>query len=214
MGWVLDEAILSAFATLIVVLDPVGLIPIFLVLTGGMSERQRVETALWAVLIATLILVFFAVFGGKLLAYLGISISAFRIAGGLMLFYTAFEMVFGDRASRRAAVNDGPPSAEHVRAIAAFPLAIPLMAGPGAITASILLAGQTGAGALGVTVLIGVIIVSLTVCLACYLAAGPIDRVIGPTSKIVLTRLLGVLLSALAVQFIIDGVVAVANQVR
>lgn len=207
-----DDTAIAAFTTLIVVLDPIGMAPIFLSVTLGMTSRQRRQTALWAVALACLILVFFALLGDLLLGYLGISLSAFRIAGGLMLFYTGFEMVFGSRRSRSLPGDDqGASEVIDVRSTAAFPLAIPLMAGPGAITACILLAGTVRGALGGQAMLIGVILATCLITLACLLAAEPLDRLIGQTGKIVLTRLLGVLLAALAVQFVADGAIAIAR---
>jgi len=206
-----SEAAISAYTTLIVILDPVGLVPIFLSLTAKMTTAQRMQTGLRAALIACSVLIFFAVFGAGLLGALGISVPAFRIAGGLMLFYTAFEMVFGARRARRQASAEADQTLA-VKTTAAFPLAIPLMAGPGAITACILLAGQAqGQPAAQITLAL-VIIGACATALICFVAAEPLNRMLGETGKIVLTRLLGVLLSALAVQFIADGIVAIANQ--
>jgi len=207
----IGETAISAFTTLIVILDPIGLIPIFLSLTSKMPTAKRRQTAVWAAAIAGAVLLFFAVLGDQLLSYLGISLAAFRIAGGLMLFFTAFEMVFGSRRTRQEASTDGADESDNIRTIAAFPLAIPLMAGPGAITACILLAGDVQ-GQFGAQVaLLCVIVAACFASLLCFLAAEPIDRVIGQTGKIVLTRLLGVLLAALAVQFVADGAITIVR---
>jgi multiple antibiotic resistance protein len=206
-----DTAI-SAFTTLMVVLDPIGLVPLFLSLTASLTSRQRYETAVWAALMACGVLLFFALLGKELLGALGITLSAFRIGGGLLLFYTAFEMVFLHRHSRGTA----SPAADDVhaaRTIAAFPLAIPLLAGPGAITACILLAAEVQGQAAGQLRLAAVIIAACAACFVCFIGAASIDRLIGPIGKIVMTRLLGVLLAALAVQFIADGVVDIARGV-
>lgn len=203
-----SESVVSAFTTLIVVLDPIGLIPIFLSLTDDMEPAERRLTAVWAAALTCLILVFFALFGAALMSYLGISLPAFRIAGGLMLLYTSFEMVFGGRQHRHERSAEPAMGADDARSIAAFPLAIPLMAGPGAITATILLAGEVR-GQVGEQIeLILVIVVVCLVAMICFLSAASIDRLIGKTGKIVFTRLLGVLLAALAVQFVADGVLA------
>jgi multiple antibiotic resistance protein len=139
---------------------------------------------------------------------MSISLPAFRIAGGLLLFSIASEMVFGLRVTRQAEAADKALE-EHVRNIAAFPLAIPLMAGPGAITATVLLAGRAGGDPLRIALLIGIIAIIAAMCLLVFLAAGRIERLLGATGNTVLSRLLGVLLAALAVQFVIDGVKAV-----
>lgn len=208
---VLSESAVSAFTTLIVILDPIGLIPVFLSLTSGMTPMQRRQTAAWAALLTCLVLIFFALFGGALLAYLGVSLHAFRIAGGLLLFYTAFEMAYGSRQERQQSTAERAMEEYEPKTVAAFPLAIPLMAGPGAITACILIADQERAGIGAPVWLLAIIAAACTVSLVCFLSAAPIDRLIGHTGKIVLTRLLGVLLAALAVQFVADGVLAMAG---
>jgi MarC family membrane protein len=198
------EFLVSALVTLTVVVDPLGLVPSFIAVTHGLPERARRKVALRACLIAAAILAGSALAGDWLLRTLAISLPAFRIAGGLLLFSIASEMVFGVRIERQSREAEDALE-EHVRNIAAFPLAIPLMAGPGAITASVLLAGRTGGDLTRLGVLLGVIAVVLILCLAVFLAASRIARLLGTTGSIVLSRLLGVLLAALAVQFVIDG---------
>jgi multiple antibiotic resistance protein len=198
------EFLVSALVTLTVVVDPLGLVPSFIAVTHGLPERARRNVALRACLIAAAILAGSALAGDWLLRTLAISLPAFRIAGGLLLFSIASEMVFGVRIERQSREAEDALE-EHVRNIAAFPLAIPLMAGPGAITASVLLAARTGGDLTRLGVLLGVIAVVLILCLAVFLAASRIARLLGTTGSIVLSRLLGVLLAALAVQFVIDG---------
>ena len=198
------EFLVSALVTLTVVVDPLGLVPSFIAVTHGLPERARRNVALRACLIAAAILAGSALAGDWLLRTLAISLPAFRIAGGLLLFSIASEMVFGVRIERQSREAEDALE-EHVRNIAAFPLAIPLMAGPGAITASVLLAGRTGGDLTRLGVLLGVIAVVLILCLAVFLAASRIAKLLGTTGSIVLSRLLGVLLAALAVQFVIDG---------
>lgn len=222
----MSEFALSALTTLLVILDPVGLVPIFLSLTSGMDAAARRRVALLACTLAAGIMIAFAVIGAALLAQLGISLAAFRIAGGLLLFYTAFEMVFDLRRERRRSTaaekgGEAASATEHataarttpaeVRRLAAFPLAVPLLAGPGAITAVILLAGRAGDTAPAQALLIAVILAACAIALVLFLAAEPLDRLLGETGKIVLTRLLGVLLAALAVQFVADGVIEIAR---
>lgn len=202
------DYVTAALATLLVVADPVFLSALFLGVTHGMSDRQRREVALRASLIAFAILVAAGLAGAKLLDLLGISLSAFRIAGGLLLLSAAADMVFDRRASREKKTADEAISIDHVKNIAAFPLAIPLMAGPGAITAMILLAGRAQ-GDFGL--LVALFSVTGVVMLACYVAflgAERIANVMGITGRAVLSRLLGIILAALAVQFVIDGVTA------
>ncbi|MEO1607882.1 MAG: MarC family protein [Pseudomonadota bacterium] len=201
------EFAFMSFTTLFVIVDPIGLIPIFLSLTSEMTSHQRARTALWATVMAAGILIGSAILGQRLLELFGISLAAFRIAGGMMLFYTAFEMVFENRQKRRSARADIKVDDGHIRELAAFPLAIPLLAGPGAITACILLAGQPGVGPLSLFVLIVVIMVISALALLAFIAAQPLNAYLGETGKILLTRLLGVLLAALAVQFVVDGVI-------
>jgi multiple antibiotic resistance protein len=199
------EFVISALVTLLVVVDPVGLVPTFIGITQGLPTKARRSVALRASLIAAAVLIGAAFIGEWLLRTLAISLPAFRIAGGLLLFSIASEMVFGLRTQRQSQTAEQAVE-ERVRNIAAFPLAIPLMAGPGAITATVLLAGRSGGDLTRLSLLIGVIIAVLLVCLIAFALAERISRVFGTTGNIVLSRLLGVLLAALAVQFVVDGV--------
>jgi MarC family membrane protein len=199
------EYLVSALVTLVVVVDPVGLVPSFLAATASVPAASRRQVAVWACIIAGAILAGSALIGDWLLAKLGITLHAFRIAGGLLLFAVAFDMAFGARVERQSKEAE-EACEEHVRNIAAFPLAIPLMAGPGAITATVLLAGQTGGHPLQLVGLLGVVAVVMALCLAVFVLAQRIERMLGVTGNVVSTRLLGVLLAALAVQFVIDGV--------
>jgi multiple antibiotic resistance protein len=199
------DFIISALVTLLVILDPIGLEPMFLGLTMGLPVRSRRLVALRACLIAGAILIGAALIGDWLLRQLGITLPAFRIAGGLLLFAIAFEMVFGLRTEHDSKTAE-QAAEEHIRHIAAFPLAIPLLAGPGALTATILLAGQTGGRPEWIISLLTVIVVALAACLAAFLAAGRLGNLLGVTGNVVMSRLLGVLLAALAAQYVIDGV--------
>jgi multiple antibiotic resistance protein len=199
------DFMVSALVTLFVVVDPIGLIPAYLGITAGLPRSARRQVALRAGLIAFAILTGAALIGDWLLRMMSISLPAFRIAGGLLLFSIASEMVFGLRIARQSEAADKALE-EHVRNIAAFPLAIPLMAGPGAITATILLAGRAGGDPIRLALLVGIIAAIMVLCLLVFLAAGRIERVLGVTGNMVLSRLLGVLLAAMAVQFVIDGV--------
>jgi len=203
----LDYAI-SAALTLFVVVDPISLAPTFLAVTGGLPRAARLNVATRASIIAGAILVGAALIGNWLLATLAISLSAFRIAGGLLLFATASEMVFGARM-RREGEEAEEAVEEHVRDIAAFPLAIPLLAGPGAITAAVLLAGRAEGRLLFVAILIGMIVLVAACCLVTFILAERISALLGRTGNIVLSRLLGVLLAALAVQYVVDGIHAI-----
>lgn len=202
------DYLLEAFVTLFVTIDPLGLAPVFLGLTLGMDSRDRRRVAVRATLIAGVVLLFFAVAGGKLLALMGISLAAFRIAGGLLLFYTAFEMVVSQKEPRDSEDAQRAVTLDHIRDIAAFPLAIPLLAGPGAISATILAASKAPSYAhFGVFVLLLCAVLGLS--LLVFLTAHPIDARIGKTGRVVIGRLLGLLLAALAVQFVADGVKAI-----
>ncbi len=199
------DYLVSALVTLLVVVDPVGLVPTFLAVTHGLPKSARTQIAVRASIIAAAVLAGTALVGDWLLHQLGITLPAFRIAGGLLLFAVASEMVFGVRTERQSKQAEQALE-EHVRNVAAFPLAIPLMAGPGAITATLLLAGQAGRNIVLLPILIGVVVVVSAACLVVFLIAGRIDRLLGITGNVVLSRLLGVLLAALAIQYIIDGV--------
>jgi multiple antibiotic resistance protein len=198
----------SALLTLFVVVDPVGLVPTFLAVTEGLPRSARRSVAVRASVIAGAILVGAALIGAWLLHALAISLAAFRIAGGLLLFSIASEMVFGVRMRREGAAAEQALE-EHVRNIAAFPLAIPLLAGPGAITATVLLAGRANGDVLSLAVLIAVVALIVAVCLVAFLFATRISEVLGMTGNILLSRLLGVLLAALAVQYVVDGIRAI-----
>jgi multiple antibiotic resistance protein len=204
-AWVPMEFVISALVTLLVVVDPVGLVPTFIGITHGLPSSARRSVALRASLIAAIVLIGAALIGEWLLRTLSISLPAFRIAGGLLLFSIASEMVFGLRTQRQSQTAEQAID-ERVRNIAAFPLAIPLMAGPGAITAAVLLAGRSQGDLTKLTLLIGVIVAVVLVCVVAFLLAERIARLFGTTGNIVLSRLLGVLLAALAVQFVVDGV--------
>ena len=193
--------LITAFATMFVVVDPPGLIPMFIALTPGMTREQRRAIGLRACLVAVGILTTFGLLGEAVLGFIGISMSAFRIAGGILLFLTALDMLFERRTQRRQG-----QTAEHDHDPSVFPLAIPLIAGPGAIASMILLVGQSDdwAGALAVHL---VMIVTVASAFLLFLVAGPIEQFLGRTGNVVITRLLGMLLAALAVQFVIDGIV-------
>ena len=199
------EFLISALVTLAVVVDPLGLVPAFVAITQGLPEPSRRSVALRACLIAAAILAGSALIGDWLLRTLSITLPAFRIAGGLLLFSIASEMVFGVRTVRQSRQAEEAIE-EHVRNIAAFPLAIPLMAGPGAITATVLLAGRAGGDPLRLGALFGVVALVMALCFVAFMLAARIAKLLGTTANVVLSRLLGVLLAALAVQFVIDGV--------
>ena len=205
------DFITSALATLLVVADPIFLSALFLGLTQGFSPAHRREVALRGAIIAFCILVASGLGGARLLQLLGISLSAFRIAGGLLLLSAAAEMVFDRRGSRLQDTAKTAVDIDHVKNIAAFPLAIPLMAGPGAITAMILLAGRAQGSVEYLTALFAVAGLVMLACYICFLLAEQISNTMGITGRAVISRLLGIILAALAVQFMIDGVKALMN---
>lgn len=202
------EYLISAAVTLFVVVDPIGLAPTFLSVTTGFPDGSRRTVALRATAIAGAILAGTALIGDWLLRQLGITLPAFRIAGGLLLFSIASEMVLGVRIERQS--RDAEQACEeHVRDIAAFPLATPLLAGPGALTATVLLAGQAAFRPLYLASLVGVIVIMAILCLVVFRLATRIGAVLGTTGSTLLSRLQGVLLASLAVQYVIDGLRAV-----
>ena len=192
--------LVTAFTTLFVVIDPPGQTPIFMALTQDMDARRRRGIAIRACLTAAGILAMFAAFGEAVLGFVGISMPAFRVAGGVLLFLTAMDMLFDRRTKRR---EDRAEEEEHADP-SVFPLGIPLIAGPGSIATMILLAGQHP-GLQGLAVVIGVMLAVMAVVLLLYLSSGPLARLLGKTGLNVVTRLLGMLLAALSVQFILSG---------
>jgi len=195
------EQLISAFVTLLVVIDPIGMAPIFIGLTSGLDETIRRKVAAQASIIAFCVLAGSALIGERLLGWLGISLAAFRIAGGLLLFAIAFEMVFQRRTERKTDQAGQPGTA-----IAAFPLAIPLMAGPGAITAMVLLAGRTNHNPFLLAAVIAIMGVMMLSSWLVFRGAPQLERLLGRQGEAILGRLLGVLLAALAVQYVADGV--------
>ncbi len=200
----LDFAV-SALLTLFVVVDPIGLAPTFLAVTDDLPKSARRSVAVRASSVAGAILAGAALIGDWLLGTLGISLAAFRIAGGLLLFSIASEMVFGVRIRRESEAAEQAVE-EHVRNIAAFPLAIPLLAGPGALTATVLLAGRAAGQWPLIAILIAVVALIAVSCWITFIFAERISGLLGKTGNIVLSRLLGVLLAALAVQYVVDGI--------
>ncbi|SMO46141.1 MarC family protein [Ruegeria faecimaris] len=200
----MDTAFLiTSFTTLLVVIDPPAQTPIFVALTQGMDRHARYTIAVRACLTAAGILAMFAAFGEAVLGFIGISMEAFRVAGGVLLFLTALDMLFERRTKRR---ENSAEEEEHPDP-SVFPLGIPLIAGPGAIATMILLAGQHP-GIEGLAVVIGMMLIVVAMVFVTYLSSGAVARILGKTGLNVLTRLLGMLLAALSVQFILDGLKA------
>ena len=198
------DAAINAFITLIVVVDPIGTTPLFIALTGGLEAKARRKVALRASSVALALLILFALAGESVLGFFGISLPAFRIAGGLLLFLTAIDMLFEtrtERRERRAAEESQTPHDPSV-----FPLAIPMIAGPGSIAAVILLMGSLAGDMRGQATVLGVVTAVVLLQLAMFLIAGPVAKLLGRTGVVVVTRLMGMLLAALSVQFVLDGI--------
>lgn len=198
------DLFISAFVTLFVVIDPPGCAPIYASLTTGANAQQRRNMAIRATLIAGAILLFFALFGEALLGALHIDLNSFRIAGGIMLFVIALDMVFEKRTERREKRAEEILATPQVEDVSVFPMAMPMLAGPGSIASVMLLVSQNE-GLDRAMVIFGALFAVLALTLGALLAAGPIMRVLGAKTEAVITRLLGVLLAALAAQFVIDG---------
>ncbi|MFT6450873.1 MAG: multiple antibiotic resistance protein [Halocynthiibacter sp.] len=197
------QALVTAFFTMFVIIDPIGLAPLFVALTQGADSAHRRAIALRAVGVAFLVLILFALFGEAVLGFAGISMSAFKIAGGVLLFLTALDMLFERRAARRGnQAHSG--EADTADDPSVFPLATPLIAGPGSIASIILLTNEAD-GPLEFIAVIGVLCAVLALVLIFFLAGGLLARILGTTGINVVTRLLGMLLAALSVQFVIDG---------
>ena len=194
----------SALVTFLVIIDPPGVVPIFASLTRGDPLRRRQAMAVRAAIVAWAILMFFALLGRPMLHALGISLASFRIAGGVMLFIIALDMVFERRTQRResrAQSIEGTPEADD---ISVFPIAIPMIAGPGSIASAMLWVSRAD-GVDQIAVVLAAITVVVALTLLSLLAAAPIMKLLGPRIEVVITRILGVILAALAAQFIVDG---------
>jgi len=198
------ELFLSAFITLFVIIDPPGCAPIYAGLTTGASPAQRRSMAWRACAIAFAILLFFLLLGEPLLAALHIQLDSFRIAGGLMLFLIALDMVFEKRTQRREKRAEQVMATPEVEDVSVFPMAMPMLAGPGAI-ASVMLLESGARGIEGSLVVIAALVLVMLLTLLALLAAAPLMRIFGAGVEAVITRLLGVLLGALAAQYVIDG---------
>jgi multiple antibiotic resistance protein len=194
----------SVLVTFLVIIDPPGCAPIFSSLTRGTSATHRRSMAIRSSLIAWAILMFFALLGKPMLHALGISLASFRIAGGIMLFFIAIDMVFERRTERRekrAESIEGTPEAED---ISVFPMAIPMISGPGSIASAMLWVSRADDAFQIATVLAAITVVML-ITMVTLLAAGPLMKLVGERLEAMITRILGVILAALAAQFVIDG---------
>jgi multiple antibiotic resistance protein len=200
------ELFISAFVTLFVVIDPPGCAPIFASLTSGAPAAHRRAMAIRSVMVASGILFVFAVFGEAFLGALGVSLDAFRIAGGIMLFLIALDMVFEKRTERRENRAQDVMAQEH-EDISVFPMGIPMIAGPGSIASAMLLTARAN-GPSESTAVLGALAAVLLLTMLCLLIAGPLMKLLGYRLEAMITRVLGVILAALAAQFVIDGVKA------
>ncbi|MCX7299588.1 MAG: NAAT family transporter [Rhodobacterales bacterium] len=198
-----NAALITAFTSLFVIIDAPGLTPLFIALTQGMTKAHRLRVGLRACITAGVLMLVFLVLGERVLTFIGITMPAFRIAGGILLFLTALDMLFERRRTRRES-NAEEGAAEHRDDPSVSPLAIPLIVGPGTITTIILLASQTTG--IGDYIAIAIILaLNLFIVFAFFLAAPAIERMLGRVGINVVTRVLGMLLAALAIQFILDG---------
>jgi multiple antibiotic resistance protein len=202
------DLFLSAFVTLFVVIDPPGCAPIYAGLTSGATRAQARSMAIRASFIAGIILLIFALFGENLLAALHIELNAFRIAGGIMLFVIALDMVFEKRTQRREERAERVRATPEVEDVSVFPMAMPMIAGPGSI-ATVMLLMSRSEGLEQTLVVLAALLGVLVLTLLALLAAGPLMKALGKSVEAVITRLLGVLLAALAAQYVIDGIKAV-----
>jgi multiple antibiotic resistance protein len=199
------DALFSAFVTLLIVVDPIGNAPIFAALTHNMTPAYRRQMAVRGITLAMIILVVFLLIGELLLHTLGIGIPAFRIAGGILLFLLAIDMIFARQSGLRSTTVQEQQEAEHKRDVSVFPLAFPLIAGPGALTTVLLMTSPRPELPL-LAGLLMVLLLVLAVTLMSLLSADRIMRVLGETGTNVITRLMGLILAALAVQYVLDGI--------
>lgn len=200
------ESLLPGFVTLFVIVDPIGLVPLFLSLTAGSDDAHKRTMAIRATLTATGALLVFAVAGKPIMSVLGITLPAFRVAGGMLLFLIALEMLFDRRTPRKAkTAEEFHPDAQAPDDVSVFPLGIPLVCGPGAIASALLLMSDAGGDLARQAGVIVVILAVMALTLLTFLLAVRLGRYLGPTLNTVIVRLFGLLLAALAVQYVFDG---------
>jgi multiple antibiotic resistance protein len=202
----LIDLAVSSFVTFFVIIDPIGLIGIFNGLASDMTAHDRKRLAYRGAAIGGSVLLLFAVGGERLLGALGIPLPAFRAAGGAMLFLIAMEMMFQNRAKRRTETAENAAVEPRVDDIAIFPLGIPLIAGPGAITSALLLTSRHKGAPIEQGIVLIAMLVVLALTLATFLTAARLGRFVGPTLAGVATRLLGILLAAVAVEYMVVGI--------
>ena len=194
------EFFITSFVALFIIIDPIGITPVFIALTQGMGKKVRRRIALRSIAVSAFVISLFIIFGETVLGFIGISMPAFRIAGGILLFLTALDMLFQRRSKRR----ENQTEQELVDDPSVFPLAIPLIIGPGAIATVILIAGAKP-GLVGIASTGFITALVLLTVFVFFSAASRIEKLLGKTGIDVLTRLLGMLLAALSVQFVIEG---------
>lgn len=199
------ETFLVSLVALLVILDPVGTAAIFISITPRDSQARRRAQAIRASIISVIVLVAFAFVGELLMRAMGISLPAFKVAGGLLLFWMAFDMVMQRASGMRATESERAEAKASDDDVSVFPLAIPLIAGPGAMTSVVLLRGQAGSDPTEIAAVLVALLVALAIMLVCLVSAGTLTRVIGTTGTHVLGRVLGVLLAALAAQLVLTG---------
>lgn len=203
------EFAVTAFTTFFVIIDPIGQVPIFMALTSQQTSAVRRRTAARSVVLAGMILLIFAFVGDVLLRLLGITLPAFRIAGGILLLLVSIDMIFARQSGLRSTTEDEAAEAEDRADVAVFPIAVPLLAGPGAITSIILLTGRAEGDAGLQALVVVVMFFVLALCLAAFLFASRVMKLLGLTGVNVVGRISGIILAALAVQYVIDGVTEV-----
>ena len=206
------DLLVTAFVTFLVVIDPVGQAPFFAGLTAGAAAAERRRIAVRGVVIAAGILIFFGLGGEPVLDAMGIGLPAFRIAGGLLLVLLSIDMVMARHSGMSATTPEEAQEAATRHDVAVFPLAIPLIAGPGALTAILLLMGRAEGDIAAQAAVLAIMLVVLVLTLTCLLLTTPIMRLLGVTGTNVLTRVFGIITAALGVQFVADGVVAVLDR--
>jgi len=204
----MTETALIAFATFFATVGPIDVAALFAALTTRSSARERRNMALKGVGIATAILLLFAFFGGAALEHLGITLAAMRVAGGLLLFLIAVDMVFARPSGGTSTTEDETTEAKHRQDISVFPLATPLIAGPGTMGAVVLLSADAGNDPVKLASVIAALLAVLVICLAALMVSSQLQRALGVTGLNVLSRVVGVLLAALAVQFVFDGLLS------
>ncbi len=200
------EQLVKYFVLLFVVIEPVSLVPLFGALTRGNTDRERRRIAMKSTILAAIILFVFAIAGDYLLKLLGITVDAFKIGGGLLLFMLAVDMVFARHSGLRSATVREQDEARYREDISVFPMAFPLLAGPGSLATVLLLTGEARGDWIMISVMLGVLALVLVITLVLLLLTPQVMRVLGLTGANVISRLLGVVLVALAVQFVVDGV--------